>query len=72
MSRAFAEDDVRGQVAVSTVSMKAVRDILRQPEFASFLAKLEAGPLTTIPKWIDGEFTQLTGSNDPLFVLHLA
>jgi hypothetical protein len=72
ISHAFDKDDIRGDVARSTVSMKAMRESIRQPEFSCFLAKLDAGPSATILQWIDGEFTQLTAPKDPFFILHLA
>jgi len=72
LSRGFADGDKNGHLAGAELSPETIRDILDQPDFESFLAKLQAGPMTAIPGWVNGHFSQLTGPNDPLFILHLA
>lgn len=72
LSRRFPDDDVHGDSAGSKVSPKIIQELLGQPDFESFWAMLKSGPMATIPAWVNGDFGQLTGPNDPLFILHLA
>lgn len=72
LSRRFPADDSQGSLAGNKVGLPIIREIIDQPDYGSFLKKLRAGPIMTIPQWIGGDFNQLTGPNDPLFLLHLA
>jgi tyrosinase len=72
MSRAFPIDDLDGHLAGSKISIPIIRELIDQTDYSSFLSKLRAGPMTAIPEWIGGDFSGVTGPNDPLFILHLA
>jgi hypothetical protein len=72
LSRSFPADDLDGRRAGEKVSLPVIREIIDQPDYESFLAKLKAGPMTVIPTWIGGDSSQITAPNDPLFILHLA
>jgi len=72
LRRAFTAGDEMGVKVAASVSPEVIGDIIHQPDFESFLHKLQDGPMKTIPEWVNGHFTQLTGPNDPLFMLHLA
>lgn len=72
LSRSFPTEDLDGHLAGSRVNLSVLRELIDQPDYSSFLEKLRAGPMEAIPTWIGGDFSQLTGPNDPLFILHLA
>jgi hypothetical protein len=72
LSRGFREDDPEGREAGHKVGLPVLRELLDQPDWTSFVDKLQDGPLAAVPEWIGGDFSQLTGPNDPLFILHLA
>lgn len=72
LSRAFSDGQTRGHLPGDQVRPAALDTILLQPDYQSFLSKLEAGPHNQIPNGIGSDFLRFTAPNDPLFYLHHA
>lgn len=70
LSRSFADGQARGHLAGDQLRPEVLEGILKQPDYESFLTRLEKGPHNQIPNGIGGDFLTFTAPNDPLFYLH--
>ncbi|KAM4063785.1 tyrosinase [Hirsutella rhossiliensis] len=71
LSRRFHDGQIEGRIAGDQAKPAVIEQILGQEDYDRFLVQLQSGPSQSISASIGGDFSQYSGPNDPLYILHL-